>query len=171
MSCSCRSISSGSSDSASICSRVSALPNVRLPIGRPLLGVAADGDRILEVLQRQDDHVLVLTRADADVVQNPRLEPRELGLDGVAARLQSGDRRDTLVGGWRWRDRRGLRRVLEPGHGDGRGRNHRAGLIDDGEDEGAVTGCLCGDRTSRDDQPRKHRKHENTKPSTGFVVS
>ena len=128
-----------------------------LPIGRRLLGVAADGNRILEVLQRQHDHVLVLARADADVLQHAGLKPRELGLRSVAARLQPGNRRDTQVGGWSRRDRRGLRGVLESGHGDRRGRNHGAGLIDDGEEQRAVAGGLASARTQR------RISHEDTK--------
>ena len=97
MSCSCCAISSGSSDSASICSRVIAVPNVDAPIRRRLARVARHRHRILQPLDGEHGDVLVVARLQLHVLQDARLEAGELRLDGVAAGREAGHDRDALV--------------------------------------------------------------------------
>ena len=78
MSISCRCISSGSSDSASICSRVSTrAERIAAAIGRARLRILRDVDRILEILDQQDDDVAVVALADPHLLQYAGIETRE----------------------------------------------------------------------------------------------
>ena len=90
----------GSSDSASISSSVSSVASVLFGSAAAACGSCPDFNGVGERRQLELDLLLVVAGAQAHVAQLEGVEARELGLDVVAARLQSGNRRDAgIVGG------------------------------------------------------------------------
>ena len=94
MSMSCRCISSGSSDNASICSRVSTEPNASLRrSAAPACASCLTSTVSCEVLDEQHDDVPVVARPEPHLFQHARIEPLELRTRGVAAGRQAADGR------------------------------------------------------------------------------
>ena len=91
----------------------------RLRSIRGVLLVLLHGDRRFHLPDREHGDLAVVARADTDVGEPPRVEARELDVDGVAAGRQTSDGRDAGVDGL---DRRGC-----GGAGDGlrSGNSHR----------------------------------------------
>ena len=106
-------------------------PKRRRLIDGRLLPIPRDGHRVGNPLQRQRHRVAVVAGADADVRVDLHLEAGKLRLDRVAAQRQRLEQRHALIGR---RHRRGACRLgclVCPEDGDGRARQHAAGLIDD----------------------------------------
>src|SRR5262249_19066059 len=101
--------------------------------------IPRDGDRLVELLQREQDLASVLTGLDPDVGQNARFEAWKRRAEAVAARSQIGcDRHTNRIG--RYITYAACpRRVLGTGDLNFRIRNHRATRILDDDPEG----CAC----------------------------
>ena len=141
MSINWRCISSGSSESASICSRVSTEPKrIAAPIGGASLRVLLHVDGFREVLDEQHDDVAIVALAHAHFLEHAGKKPGKLGARRIASRQQTSDRRQAVGRGLH---RRGRRFSAWPGSGteDGdRGvRNDGIRLIDDRNEHPRVT--------------------------------
>ena len=98
MSCSCCAISVGIvRQRVDLLARERGAERAAAAIGRRFLLVAADGHRVLQPLDRQHDHLLVVVGgADAHVLEDAGLEAGKLRLDEIPPGRQR-DRRDALI--------------------------------------------------------------------------
>jgi hypothetical protein len=141
-------------------------------IGRRFLFVAAHGHGILQTLNREHDHLLVVVGgADAHILEDAGIEAGKLRGNQVPSGGQ-GDRRDALIGSLHRIPRDAFRRVIEATDGDGGAGKNGARLIDHGHQQTAIARrCLCEERWGAEEDeeaPQQRRTAHHFRTSNFF---
>ncbi len=125
-----------------------------LRVGGGRLTVASDGDLVLDRLDREDRDLFIVPGAQADVPHLPRLKSGKLRLDVIVAGRQRLERREPRIVRLDRADHR-LRRIVCSRRGDHRAGNHRAGLVDHGQQQLRRPGLRVRARGSRTHEQRE----------------
>jgi hypothetical protein len=138
-----------------------------------LARIAAHRDRILDVLEREHHHLLVVAGAEADVLQLAGLERGELGADVVAAGRQLLQDGDARVARRHRFDGPCLRCVLDADDGDRGAGEDAAARIDHRHRERGHRWRLrprrCGDQKGQQQAERRAQLHRTTSNFLGSM--
>jgi hypothetical protein len=125
-------------------------------IGRSFLPIAAHRNGVFHFLERHNQDVLVVARANPDVAQQADVETGKFTLDRVPAGLQPIERRQPLFRCFGGRDRHTLGGALGPDDRYGGALQHASRRIDHGHEQPAIARrrLRVDARSARDEHDR-----------------